>query len=87
MKIKFKNLTLVIRERLSASNFYIIRDTIGLFNTSSHISSVSQKEKVMYKTKESSKKACLAMEKKHKVGFSSYKCLYCDGFHIGKNKY
>ena len=26
------------------------------------------------------------MSKKHNTHFSFYKCLFCDGYHIGKNR-
>ena len=44
------------------------------------------KEKVTYNTIESAKKAAEAMSKKREVHFSFYKCLFCDGYHIGKNR-
>jgi hypothetical protein len=40
----------------------------------------------MYNTIESAKKAAEAMSKKREVHFSFYKCLFCDGYHIGKNR-
>ena len=40
----------------------------------------------MYPTVESAKRAAEAMSKKRGVHFSFYKCLYCDGYHIGKNR-
>ena len=44
------------------------------------------KEKVMYNTVEGAKKAAEAMSKKRGVHFSYYKCLFCDGYHVGKNR-
>ena len=43
------------------------------------------KPKVKYNTKASAQKAADAMGAKVGVHFSNYKCLYCDGYHIGKN--
>ena len=40
----------------------------------------------MYNTIEGAKKAADAMSKKHNTHFSYYKCLFCDGYHIGKNR-
>ena len=40
----------------------------------------------MYNTIESARKAAESMEKKKKVHFSVYKCVFCDGYHIGKNR-
>ena len=44
------------------------------------------KEKVCYHHKESTIKSAEAMSKKKGVHFSAYKCLFCDGYHIGKNR-
>lgn len=40
----------------------------------------------MYNTVEGAKKAAEAMSKKRGVHFSYYKCLFCDGYHVGKNR-
>ena len=40
----------------------------------------------MYNTVEGAKKAAESMSKKHGVHFSYYKCLFCDGYHVGKNR-
>jgi len=42
--------------------------------------------KVTYNTLESAQKAATSMGKKHNKHFSSYKCVFCDGYHIGRNK-
>ena len=39
-----------------------------------------------YPSKEAALKAAEKMENKHGVHFSVYKCLYCDGWHCGKNR-
>ena len=40
----------------------------------------------MYNTETTARKAAKSMSKKYDKHFSVYKCIYCDGFHIGKNK-
>lgn len=40
----------------------------------------------MLKTKEDALKVAAKMSAKHGVHFSAYKCLFCDGYHIGKNR-
>lgn len=40
----------------------------------------------MYNTKETAIKSANAMSKKNGVYFSNYKCIFCDGYHIGKNR-
>ena len=44
------------------------------------------KPKVMYNTQASAKKAAESMEKKNGYRFSYYKCVFCDGYHIGGNR-
>ena len=39
-----------------------------------------------YNTLEGGLKAAESMGKKHGTHFSVYKCLFCDGYHIGKNR-
>ena len=40
----------------------------------------------MYHTVETARKSAEKMGEKHNTHFSYYKCLFCDGYHIGKNK-
>jgi hypothetical protein len=44
------------------------------------------KLKVMYNTKASAQKAADSMKKKHDKHFSVYKCVFCSGYHLGKNR-
>lgn len=55
-----------------------------MFRKSSHYRSDIGKEKVSYSLK-SALKASEQMEEKTGRSFSCYKCIYCDGYHIGKN--
>jgi hypothetical protein len=89
MKIKIKNIWRVLKDQGPPQRFFknwvVTRNAWGLFSPNSHIAAYSGQPKIMYKTKESSLRAAEGMKKKHGVHFSSYKCLWCDGFHIGKN--
>ena len=40
----------------------------------------------MYNSKASALKSAEAMGKKRGVHFSAYKCAYCDGYHLGRNR-
>lgn len=40
----------------------------------------------MYNSVKSAQKAVDSMSKKRGVHFSFYKCLFCDGYHVGKNR-
>ena len=42
--------------------------------------------KICYSTKEKALKAADKMSIKTGKHFSAYKCLFCDGYHIGKNR-
>jgi hypothetical protein len=44
------------------------------------------KEKQSFPTKDSAMRAASAMQKKHGKYFSTYKCIFCDGYHLGKNR-
>ena len=88
--MKWKNLLLVLQDQGPPSrflrNFFVTRNAWGLFSNNSHVVAGSGKPKVVYNTKASSVRAAEAMKVKHGVHFSSYKCLFCDGYHIGKNR-
>ena len=47
---------------------------------------ISPQTKVTYNTKESALRAAESMSKKYNKHFSTYKCLFCDGYHVGKNR-
>jgi len=87
--IKLRNLYLGLRDQLPLSrffrNFFVTGNVRGLFHLRSH-----QREdgntKVAYPTKQSATKAAASMSKKHGVHFSNYKCIFCDGYHLGKNR-
>jgi len=57
----------------------------GLFHARSHLTEIGT-TKVAYKSKVSAQKAASAMMRKKGVYFSTYKCMRCDGFHLGKNR-
>jgi hypothetical protein len=85
--MKFRNLYLVLKDQLPVSRF--IRNLlkghmIGLFSKRSH-ENADGKPKICYGSKTSATKAAQSMMKKRGVYFSNYKCVHCDGFHIGKN--
>jgi len=90
MKIKFKNLILGLKGQLPLKrafrNFFITGNAWGMFSISSHRRQDTGKDKVMYNTLESAQKAAASLSKKHGKHFSVYKCIYCDGYHLGKNR-
>jgi hypothetical protein len=89
-KIKLKNLWSGIKDQITRENafrnIFITHNAFGLFSYNSHHNPRTDKDKVSYPTKESAQKAADSMGKKRGVHFSVYKCIYCDGWHIGKNR-
>lgn len=89
-RITFRNFLIwfldQVKRRRAFINFFITKNAWGAFSINSHINQHNNKEKVMYKTIEGAKKAAETMSKKHNTHFSYYKCLFCNGYHIGKNR-
>lgn len=67
-------------------NFIVTGNAWGMFSKNSHIRVDTGKLKMMYNTKTSAQKAAASMGKKKGTHFSVYKCVFCDGYHIGKNR-
>jgi len=85
---KLKNIWLALKDQLPFSR--LIRNirtgnVFGLFSKYSHYNK-SGKPKVMYNTKATAQKAPSSMQKKNGVYYSNYKCVFCDGYHIGRNR-
>lgn len=89
-KIKWKNFKIWIKDQIKRKrffvNFFITRNAWGAFSINSHINQKTRQPKIMFNTIESAQKVAEKMSKKHGVHFSYYKCLFCDGYHIGKNR-
>jgi hypothetical protein len=87
--IKIRNIVLFIQDQLPFrrlwTNFVVTRNAWGGLHRRSH-----QRQdgnlKVMYNTKASAEKVANKMSEKHGKHFSNYKCLFCDGYHLGKNR-
>jgi len=86
--MKPRNVILALKDQLPFKRF--VRNLFkghlfGLLHKRSHFRD-DGKSKVMYNTKASAKKAAESMMKKHGKYFSTYKCMRCDGYHLGKNR-
>ena len=86
--MKLRNIILAIKDQMPLSRF--LRNLrkghlLGIVNERSHIRDNGQ-AKVMYNTKQSAQKSAESMSKKKGVHFSNYKCIYCNGYHLGKNR-
>lgn len=89
--MKIKNVLLVVKDQMPLSrafnNFFITKNAWGLFSKNSHTVAGTGVDKIGYNTKASSLRATVIMMKKYPESyFSSYKCLFCDNYHIGKSK-
>lgn len=88
--MRLKNIILAILEqgpfKRAWRNFIVTRNAWGMFHRNSHYRGDTGKEKVMYNTKKSAVKAAESMKRKHDKHFSVYKCIYCNGYHLGKNR-
>jgi hypothetical protein len=88
--MKIRNLILGLKEQLPLKrafrNFFITGNAWGMFHINSHKRQDSGKLKQGYPTKESALRAAESMKKKQNKHFSVYKCIYCDGYHLGKNR-
>ena len=85
--MKLRNIFLALKDQMPISRFFRnLRKghLIGLFSKRSH-ENASGKPKISYSSKASATKAAAAMMKKRGTYFSNYKCVWCDGYHIGKN--
>lgn len=85
--MKLRNIWLAFRDQLPLSR--LIRNIrkghlIGLWSQRSHLTA-SGAPKIAYSSKASATKAAEKMKQKTGNYFSNYKCLHCDGYHIGKN--
>jgi hypothetical protein len=87
--MKIKNLYLALKGQLPLKrafrNFFITGNAWGMFYKRSH-QREDGKEKQFYPSRSSAERAAESMKKKHNKHFSVYKCVFCDGYHLGKNR-
>lgn len=88
--IKARNLYLGLKSQMPLKrfirNFFVTGNAKGLFHKNSHINVSTGEPKVSYGSYESAVKAAQKMEQKRGCHFSVYKCIFCDGWHIGRNR-
>ena len=89
-RITFRNFWIWFKDQVKRRrvfiNFFVTGNAWGAFSINSHINQHTGKPKVMYNTINSAKKSADEMSKKTGAHFSYYKCLFCDGYHVGKNR-
>ena len=88
IRMKLKNIVLALKDQLPLKrllrNLWNGRVT-GLMHPRTHLREDGT-PKVMYNTKASAVRAATQMTEKKGVPFGNWKCMHCDGFHIGKNR-
>jgi len=86
--MKIRNIILVLKDQMPFTRFVrnlLKGHVLGLLSKRSHLRMDGQ-PKVMYNTKQSAQKAAEKMSQKRGLHFSNYKCVYCTGYHLGKNR-
>jgi hypothetical protein len=88
MAIKMHNVLLVLKDQGPFKRFIknlMKGHVFGLLSKRSHLRDDGT-PKVKYNSKETAIKSAQSLMKKRGHYFSNYKCLYCDGYHLGKNR-
>lgn len=86
--MRLRNIMLGLKDQLPLSRAWRnLRsgNILGLFHARSHLTA-SGAPKIAYSSKASAQKAASKMQAKHGHYYSNYKCLLCDGYHIGRNQ-
>ena len=86
--MKLRNIYLGLKDQMPVTRLLknlVKGHVFGLFDKRSHLN-FDCKPKVMYNSKATALKSAQKMAEKKGVYFSNYKCIFCDGFHIGKNR-
>ena len=86
--IKSKYIGTWIKDQLSRpdwfDNLIVNRSALGAFSIYAHAKRSDGKSKISYKSKAKAEKAASDMTKRYGYPFTTYKCLFCDGWHVSK---
>lgn len=87
--IKWKYIPRALREQLPLKrfirNFFITGNAWGMFSIHAH-QNKKGKDKVGYNTKKSVLKSAKSMQKKYGYYYSTYYCVRCGKYHLGRNR-
>ena len=87
-KIKFRYIGMWLKDQMSRSdwfrNMFVHRSAWGAFSIYAHAKRSDGKSKISYKSKAKAEKAAFDMAKRYGYHFTTYKCLFCDGWHVSK---
>lgn len=88
--MKLRNFWLALKGQLPWSrffrNFLINGNGWGLFSVNSHINRHTGKPKITYPSLEAARKSADGLSRKYGGRISAYKCMFCDGYHIGHDR-
>lgn len=88
-EIKYANLKIWLAELFERKNLwkqlFDYRMVWGAFSIHSHRRRSDGKPNITFSTRMKAVKAASDMQLKYGVPFSAYKCLFCDGWHVGKS--
>lgn len=68
------------------NNFFINGNGWGLFSIHSHVNRKTGRPKVAYPSLEAANKSAESLRRKYGGKISAYKCMFCDGYHIGHDR-
>ena len=87
-KIKPSYIGVWLKDQLSRSDWFrnmvLDRSAWGAFSIFAHAKRSDGKPKISYKSKSKAEKAAFDMAKRYGYSFATYKCLFCDGWHVSK---
>ena len=90
LKLKPHNIPIWLVDQLHRPkwfrNLFMTGNAWAAFSINSHVRASDGQPKVFYPTKEKALKAADKMASKYSVHYSAYKCLFCEGWHVGRNK-
>ena len=87
-KIKPKYIGVWLKDLLSRPDWFrnmvVNWSAWGVFSIYAHVRRSDGKAKIAYTSKAKAEKAAFDMSKKYGYPFTTYKCLFCDGWHVSK---
>lgn len=87
-KIKPKYIDCWFKDQISRPDWFhnlvVNRSAWGAFSIYAHARRSDGKAKISYKSKAKAEKAAFDMTKRYGYPFTTYKCLFCEGWHVSK---
>lgn len=85
-----KNIFLALKGQLPWKrffrSFFLTGNGWGLFSIHSHLNKRTGRPKIRYDSLEAAQRAAADLRCKFGGCISAYKCIYCDGYHIGHER-